>query len=75
MLGRPKYKYGDEVRFYYDNGKQKFERFGRVEVIDIFGTWEQNKEPSYDIMGIDDIFYKHIVEIDVFPLDKNEEYI
>ncbi len=66
MLGKPKYKYGDIVRFYFDNGKEKIEHYGKVEIIDAYGTWGQYKEVSYDIMGMDEItLFKHVIESDV----------
>lgn len=50
MIGRPQYTYGDSVRFaaIIDGEKNVFE--GTVEIIDAYGTFEQNEEPSYDIM-------------------------
>lgn len=47
MLGKPNYNYGDKVKFTI-NGK---EVIGQVEIIDRFGTFEQNEEVSYDIMA------------------------
>ena len=50
MIGRPQYTYGDSVRFaiIIDGEKNIFE--GTVEMVDAYGTFEQNEEPSYDIM-------------------------
>lgn len=50
MIGRPQYTYGDSVRFaiIIDGEKKVFE--GTIEIIDAYGTFEQNEEPSYDIM-------------------------
>ena len=50
MLGKPKYNYGDEVTFDVTYEGVKYALKGKVEIIDRFGTFEQNDEPSYDIM-------------------------
>lgn len=75
MLGHPKYKYGDVVKFYFDNGKNKIEHYGKIEIIDSYGTWGQSKEVSYDIMGMDESgLFKHVVESDVYGFHEiNEE--
>lgn len=41
-----KYNYGDLVAFRF-NGKTLV---GQIYIIDRYGTFEQNEEPSYDIM-------------------------
>lgn len=65
-LGNPKFKKGDLVEFYFDNGKEKSRHYGKIEIIDAYGTFEQHKEVSYDIMALDEGgLYKHIVESDV----------
>ena len=71
MLGRPKFKYEDEVRFTF-NGSQFI---GKVYVVDAYGTFEQNKEVSYDIMvehfptpDGEPCLIKHIVETDLEPV-------
>lgn len=59
MLSKPKYNYGDIVRF-KNNGEIKF---GKIEIIDSNGTYFQKEEPSYDIMVNDEqCLYKHIRE-------------
>ena len=61
MLGHPKYAYGDKVKFTID-GK---EIIGTIEIIDAYGTFEQNREVSYDIMVKGEpwnMLYKHITE-------------
>lgn len=67
--GRPKYNYGDRVRFsVYD--KEKDERvylYGNVYIVDSYGTFFNDTEPSYDIMVVnsqwpDGCLYKHIPE-------------
>ena len=71
ILGRPKYNYGDVVRFHLGrtldrNGDEIYpERdiVGTVEIIDPYGTFEQNEEPSYDILNKEKtMLYKHIRE-------------
>ena len=65
-LGKPKYKYGDIVRFYFDTGKEKIEHYGKIEIIDPYGTFGQSQEVSYDIMGLDEkALSKHVVESNV----------
>ena len=65
MIGKPQYTYGDSVRFAInvDGEKRIFE--GTVGVVDAYGTFERNEEPSYDIMvevpGAP-CFFKHIRE-------------
>ena len=59
MLGEPKYKYGDIVTFMYDG----IEKIGYVYIVDRYGTFEQDEEPSYDIMvEKDNCLYKHCRE-------------
>ena len=66
-IGSPKFKYGEKVLFYYDTGKEKIEHYGRIEIIDTYGTLGQSKEVSYDIMGLDErCLFKHVVESDVY---------
>ncbi|MBQ0014691.1 MAG: hypothetical protein KBS82_05135 [Oscillospiraceae bacterium] len=63
-MNKPKYELYDEVRF-VSGGEQ---HIGTIEIVDRFGTFEQNVEPSYDIMvhnwrgSGQDMFYKHVVE-------------
>ena len=65
-LGKSKYKYGDIVRFYFDTGKEKIEHYGKIEIIDPYGTFGQSQEVSYDIMGLDEkALFKHVVESNV----------
>lgn len=52
MLGNPKYKKGDIVKFdIIPYGSDELvECEGTVEIIDRWGTFEQNEEVSYDVM-------------------------
>ena len=69
MLGQPRYKYGDLVKFCFDDGKKRVDHYGKIEIIDAYGTFGQSKEVSYDIMGIDEYgLFKHIVESAVFEV-------
>lgn len=65
-IGIPQYKMGEMVMFYYYNSKEKKEEYGRISIIDRFGTFGQTREVSYDIESMDRILYKHIPESDVF---------
>lgn len=57
----PKYKKGDVVRFKFFDDREPFE--GMVEIVDAYGTFEQNEEPSYDIYKFDNnTLYKHVRE-------------
>lgn len=69
MIGKPKYKYGDIVTFeILDNDDKKYRVTGYIYIVDAYGTFEQNEEPSYDIMversHLDNTpcLYKHIRE-------------
>ena len=51
MIGKPKYKVDDEVSFKIkDMKKIEYTLTGRVYIVDAYGTFEQNEEPSYDVM-------------------------
>lgn len=69
-LGRPQFKVNDIVMFYCDNGVEKEEVYGRIEIIDAYGTFGQIKEVSYDIKGPNNTLYKHIPESDVESLNR-----
>ena len=61
MLGQPKYERYDIVKFYF--GKE--EKEGYIYIVDAYGTFEQDEEPSYDIMvdgGDESGLYKHCRE-------------
>lgn len=58
-LGHPKYGFHEEVVFLCGNE----EITGRIDIIDAFGTFDQNDEPSYDIYREENnTLYKHIPE-------------
>jgi len=61
MIGQPKFKEGDKVKFIIDNQ----ELVGEVYIIDAYGTFEDDSDVSYDVMVKDnlcDCLYKHITE-------------
>ena len=62
MIGYPKFKKGDTVKFNWKDGK----KIGKVHIVDRYGTFGQDKEASYDIMvEEDDCLYKHVPESEV----------
>lgn len=67
-VGRPKFKQGEAVMFFFDNGKEELELDGTIEIIDTYGTFFQRKEVSYDIWRAGDALYKHVPESSVFSL-------
>ena len=59
MIGSPKYKRGDRVSFTF---KEEI-KTGYVYIVDAYGTFEQDEEPSYDIMvDEENCLYKHFRE-------------
>lgn len=64
MLGKPKYKRNDQVRFMF-KGEMKE---GYVYIVDAYGTFFQVEEPLYDIVVKEtrgECLYKHIPESQV----------
>ena len=60
MLGKPKYTYGDIVKFTANDNKI---REGIIAIIDRWGTFEDDSDVSYDIMNKEEnILYKHFRE-------------
>lgn len=79
MIGKPKYKYEDTVGFWlkpYGETGQKF-FVGKVYIVDAYGTFEQNEEPSYDIMVEDfngtgqPCLVKHVRESECVETESN----
>ena len=68
MLGKPKFTYDDLVQFDLKIDDEIITLTGYVYIVDAYGTFDQNEEPSYDIMvdhsPIDNnkCLYKHIRE-------------
>lgn len=77
IIGKPIFKYEDQVGFYlkpYGEAEKKF-FVGKVYIIDAYGTFEQNEEPSYDIMVEDyngtgrPCLVKHVRQSSCYILD------
>lgn len=69
MIGKPKYKVGDRVSFKIKDDGEDFIVSGKVYIVDAYGTFEQNEEPSYDVMAEESHYdkdssclYKHVRE-------------
>ena len=64
MLGKPKFNYGDKVYFEIRMNKDAplITLAGTVEIIDAYGTFEQNEEVSYDILVPEYGLFKHMRE-------------
>ena len=59
MLGKPKYNYGDIVKFKFNDDVKE----GIIAIIDRWGTFEDDSDVSYDIMNKEEnILYKHFGE-------------
>ena len=63
-MNKPKYEYGDKVKFsiYFDkNDKRNME--GYVFIVDAHGTFDQQEEPSYDVFAPNmNTLFKHLRE-------------
>lgn len=77
MVGNPKYKVGDIVKFwsflFSDNDKR--ELTGTVAIVDDYGTFFDNSDASYDILVKEDgvkVLCKHIREDRI--IEKTGEY-
>lgn len=68
--GHPVYCRGDMVAF--KNHREKREIVGKIIVVDPYGTFEQEEEPSYDIYT-ENCLYKHILESEVIGRVKMED--
>ena len=69
MIGKHKYKVGDRVSFKIKDDGKDFIVSGKVYIVDAYGTFEQNEEPSYDVMAEESHYdkdssclYKHVRE-------------
>lgn len=51
-IGNPLFRRGDIVGFFLKMSNDEDETFfkGKVDIVDAFGTFGQNEEPSYDVM-------------------------
>lgn len=62
MLGRPKYKYNDIVKFHTWKTCSSIHE-GKIIVVDSYGTSEFKDDVSYDIQNDEEnVLYKHIEE-------------
>lgn len=76
MIGKPKFKHGDKVKFVLEDK----EYIGEIWIIDKYGTFDDDSDVSYDIMVKDafkegddyyhpnknnDCLFKHITEKEV----------
>ena len=77
-IGKPIFKHDDVVGFYLKFKDKEIFCKGKIYVIDRYGTFEQNKEPSYDIMvenfdnSGEPCLVKHIVESKLYRLNGEE---
>ena len=65
MVGNPKYKYKDIVKFHVkpDKNVEFIDKVGTVYIVDRFGTFENSSDVSYDILVKEEnCLYKHISE-------------
>lgn len=64
MLGHPKYSRGDIITFdAKDRNGNELHVTGKIRVVDAYGTFFQDEEPSYDAYDeANEILYKHIRE-------------
>ena len=59
IIGHPAYMRGDIVNFRVCEKEKR----GKIEIVDAYGTFEQDEEPSYDIyIKEENCLYKHIRE-------------
>lgn len=59
MIGQPKYKLGQVVKFSFNDEVKE----GTISIIDKYGTFFDNSDVSYDILvGPENCLYKHIRE-------------
>lgn len=59
MLGKPKFNYGDVVKFKLGDDIKE----GIVYIIDKYGTFEDDSDVSYDILvKSENCLYKHVTE-------------
>ena len=76
-VGRPRYRVGETVYFTYGKEDAR-EGYGTVEWVDDYGTLGQEKEVSYDIVGIpcelpgEKTLFKHIRESKIQSIDEME---
>lgn len=70
VIGHPKYKYEDKVHFDITINNKTETFHGEVSIVDAYGTFFDDSQPSYDIMCYKDgvrTLFKHIPESIVIP--------
>ena len=50
MLGNPKYKFNDKVKFKLKYKGEEYTLTGTVYIVDKFGTFEDDSDVSYDVI-------------------------
>ena len=69
-MSAAKYEKGDVVNFQFSSNMYVLE--GMIEIVDRYGTFEQNEEPSYDIYRFENnTLYKHVRESTVTEFVRN----
>ena len=64
-IGQPKYQLRNRVRFMFRDEELE----GIIRIVDAWGTFEQNEEPSYDILcEKKNCLYKHVLESEIIEL-------
>ena len=71
MLGKPKFKLGDRVKFSIHINSAKIEKEGEIDIVDNYGTFCERGDVSYDILCNDNVLYKHISEKYVHSIDED----
>lgn len=69
-IGLPKYKRDQKVKFSFYRKDEKIEEVGLIHIIDVYGTFGQTREASYDIK-VDSMLYKHVSESQIEGLVEN----
>ena len=75
VLGRPRYKKYQPVKFEWNTRDETMHLVGIVAIVDAYGTYETAEEPSYDIyswLKDERGLFKHIWESKVWPLSDEE---
>lgn len=62
MIGKPKFKQGEKVKFTFELDSQKQQLEGKIAIIDKNGTFFDDSDVSYDIESHNGMFFKHIPE-------------
>ena len=63
-IGRPKYQLEERVGFIWNTGNEQVKLYGKIVVVDAYGTLFQTREVSYDIQ-VGNTWYKYIKESEI----------